>query len=469
MIDINLDNINHVTSDSRYVTANSIFVAISGTKDDGHKYIDDAIAKGCKIIICSQKPTAHENVNFIQVAETRIALSEIAKRIYTPHPKNIVAITGTSGKTSVAYYFKQIIESLGNKSASIGTLGVLADGFPIENTLTTPSTEQLHKILQKLAQKNVNYVAIEASSHGLDQHRLDHVELKAAAIINFSRDHLDYHHTMEEYFAAKMRLFTNVLPNDGTAVLNTDMNEYPDIAKICKQRGQKVISFGKNSDDLKLVSVEQGQNHLSLKIKVYGVDHEINCEHIVGNFQAYNILCSIGLVMGCGFDLSKILPVISKLYSAPGRMQKIGNANVFVDYAHKPEALEKTLQTLRTSFTGKVIVVFGCGGDRDQGKRPIMGEIAKKHGDIVIVTDDNPRNEDPKSIRNAIMQTCDTAIEIGDREQAIKYAIEAISSPDDAVLIAGKGHEAYQIVGTETFEFDDCKMAEKYLHLINFN
>ncbi len=469
MIDINLDNINHVTSDSRYVTANSIFVAISGTKDDGHKYIDDAIAKGCKIIICSQKPTAHKNVNFIQIAEPRIALSEIAKRIYTPHPENIVAITGTSGKTSVAYYFKQIIESLGNKSASIGTLGVLADGFAIENTLTTPSTEQLHKILQKLAQKNINYVAIEASSHGLDQHRLDHVKLKAAAIINFSRDHLDYHHTMKEYFAAKMRLFTNVLPSNETAVLNTDMKEYPDIAKICKQREQKVISFGKNSDDLKLVSVEQDQNYLSLKIKAYGVDHEINCEHIVGNFQAYNILCAIGLVMGCGFDLSQILPVISKLYSAPGRMQKIGNANVFVDYAHKPEALEKTLQTLRASFTGKVIVVFGCGGDRDQGKRPIMGEIAKKYGDIVIVTDDNPRSEEPKSIRNAIMQTCDTAIEIGDREQAIKHAIEAISSPDDAVLIAGKGHEAYQIVGTETLEFDDCKIAEKYLNLINLN
>ena len=396
-------------------------------------------------------------------------MSELAAKIYAPQPEHIVAITGTNGKTSVAYYFKQIIESLGKKSASIGTLGVLAEGFPVESTLTTPSTEQLHKILQKLAQKNVNYVAIEASSHGLAQYRLDHVKLKAAAITNFSRDHLDYHHTLEEYFAAKMRLFTSVLPNDGTAVLNTDMAEYSDIAEICKQRGQKIISFGKNSDDLRLVSIEQNQDYLLLKIGAYGTDHEIKFEHIVGDFQAYNILCAIGLVIGCGFDLKQILPVISKLYSAPGRMQKIGDANVFVDYAHKPEALEKTLQVLREGFFGKVIVVFGCGGDRDQGKRQIMGEIAKKYGDIVIVTDDNPRSEDPKSIRNAIMQTCDTAIEIGDREQAIKYAIEAIASPDDAVLIAGKGHETYQIVGAKTFEFDDCLVAEKYLNLANNN
>ncbi len=463
MIDINLDKINHITSDSRYVTAHSIFVAISGLKEDGHRYIDDAIAKGCRIIICSKTFTPHANVKFIQVDEPRIALSELAAKIYTPQPKHIVAITGTNGKTSVAYYFKQIIELLGDKSASIGTLGVLANGFPAENTLTTPSTEHLHQILQKLAQNNIDYVAIEASSHGLAQHRMNHVKLKAAAITNFSREHLDYHHTMEEYFAAKMRLFTSILPNGGIAVLNADMEEYSDIADICKQRRQKIISFGKNSNDLKLVSVEQHQDYLLLKIQAYGADHEIKFEHIVGDFQAYNILCAIGLVMGCGFDLKQILPVISKLYSAPGRMQKIGDANVFVDYAHKPEALEKALQVLRTSFSGKVIVVFGCGGDRDQGKRPIMGEIAKKYGDIVIVTDDNPRSENPKLIRNAIMQTCDTAIEIGDREQAIKYAVEAIVSADDAVLIAGKGHETYQIVGTKTFEFDDCKMAEKYL------
>ena len=464
MININLDNINHITSDSRNVTANSIFVAILGLKDDGHKYIENAIAKGCRIIICSKTLAPHIDVKFIQVDEPRIALSELAAKIYSPQPKHIVAVTGTNGKTSVAYYFKQIIKLLGKKSASIGTLGALADGFPVESTLTTPSTEDLHQILQKLAQKNVNYVAIEASSHGLNQHRLDNVKLKAAAITNFSREHLDYHHTMEEYFSAKMLLFNSVLPTYGTAVLNADMDEYPDIAKLCNQREQKIISFGKNSDNLKLISVEQTQDYLSIKIKAYGNDHKIQFKHIVGDFQAYNILCAIGLVISCGFDLKQILPVISKLYSAPGRMQKIGDANVFVDYAHKPEALEKALQVLRKGFSGKIIVVFGCGGDRDQGKRPIMGEIAKKYGDVVIVTDDNPRSEDPKSIRNDIMQTCDMAVEIGDREEAIKYAIEAISSPNDAVLIAGKGHETYQIVGNKTSEFDDCKVAEKYLN-----
>ncbi len=463
MININIENINHITSDSRKVTANSIFVAISGLKDDGHKYIEDAIAKGCKIIICSKILTSHAGVNFIQVDEPRIALSELASKIYSPQPEYIVGITGTNGKTSVAYYFKQIIELLGEKSASIGTLGILADGFAEQSTLTTPGTEILHQILQKLSQKNINYVAIEASSHGLDQHRLDNVKLKAAAITNFSREHLDYHSTMEKYFAAKMRLFSNILSKNSTAVLNADMEEYPNIVKLCKQREQKIISFGKNSDDLKLISVEQNQDFLLVEIKAYGTSHKIKFKYIVGDFQAYNILCAMSLVISCGFQLKKILPVVSNLYSAPGRMQKIGNANVFIDYAHKPEALEKALQVLRKSFSGKMILVFGCGGDRDQGKRPIMGEIAKKYSDVVVVTDDNPRSEDPKLIRKAILEACDTAIEIGDREQAIKYAIESISSSNDAILIAGKGHENYQIVGSKTFEFDDLKVAEKYL------
>ncbi len=466
MISIDFNKITNVTEDSREVDENSVFVAIKGFKEDGHKYIKSAIDKGAKIIVCANDfiiSPSYQQMSFIKVAEPRIALSEIAATIYTPKPSNIVAITGTNGKTSVAYFFQQIIHLLRKTSASVGTLGVIADHFTIDSKLTTPSTAQLHKILQHLSRKKIDYVALEASSHGLHQHRLDHIKLKAAAITNFSHEHLDYHHTMDEYFLAKMSLFSRILLDNTFAIINADIKEYKQIASICTKRKQQIISYGYNSEYLKITLIEQRPTMLKVNLYANKENYYLTFPNVTGDFQAYNIMCAIGLVIACGFALSEILPVVSALHSAPGRMQKIENSNIFIDYSHKPEALEKALQVLRGSFAGKLIVVFGCGGDRDQVKRPIMGEIADKYSDLVIVTDDNPRNENPQLIRDEILKKCPRAIEISNREHAIEYAVKAISSTQDVLLIAGKGHEAYQIVGDRVFEFDDYKIAKKYL------
>lgn len=463
---LDLENIRHVTSDSREVGPDSIFVAIAGNKEDGHKYIVDAINRGAKIIVCAHdfnEPNHPDKVQYFPVMEPRVALSEIAAALYTPKPDNIVAVTGTSGKTSVAFYFKQIVEMLGKSAASVGTLGVIATGFTKVGALTTPNTADLHRTLQDLAKRDINYVALEASSHGLHQYRLDSVILKAAAITNFSHEHLDYHHSMEEYFNAKMRLFKALLPRTSPAIINADMEEYQTIATICKKRDIAVLSYGFASNWLELREVKQTSEHLLVRMVAEGKDYTLKYKHIIGEFQAYNILCAVGLAVACGFNLPDALAVTTNLISAPGRMQKIDGHNVFVDYAHKAQALEKALQTLRAGFPGKIIIVFGCGGDRDREKRPIMGAIASKYADLTIVTDDNPRSENPISIRAAILASCPNAVEIGDRKQAIAYAIENITSPNDAVLIAGKGHETYQIVGDKVVDFDDFEIAKQHL------
>lgn len=459
MLNLDLTNIAHITSDSREVGPQSIFVAISGVREDGKAYINDAINQGAKIIIVSKNSSElkDDRASFIEVENPRLALSFLANKLYQPKPKNIVAVTGTSGKTSVAFYYKQLMEMLGQKSASVGTLGVISSDYSKEGKLTTPSTADLHMILQELALNKIDYVALEASSHGLHQHRLDHVSLTAAAITNFSHEHLDYHKTMDEYFDAKMRLFSDILPQGASAIINADIDQYSKILTHCNNK--KVISYGYNATDLKLNQVEQKPDHMLVELN----NHSLKFPNIIGDFQAHNILCIIGLAMASGFSLDNILASVENLVSAPGRMQKVGQANVFIDYAHKVEALEKVLQVMRKSFTGKIIVVFGCGGDRDKEKRPLMGAIAAKYADIIIVTDDNPRSEDPAQIRREIITACPDSLEIGDREQAIATAIHSINSPNDAVLIAGKGHENYQIVGDKVLTFDDAEIAKKHL------
>lgn len=462
MIDIDLTNINNITSDSRKANQHSIFVAIKGIADDGHQYINDAIVAGCKTIVCSlDYHDCKAGINYIQVAEPRITLSELASRIFQPQPEHIVAVTGTSGKTSVAYYVKQIIEKLGEKSASIGTLGVLSSDYQQEGGLTTPSIEDLHKSLQTLAQHKVHYVALEASSHGLHQYRLDHVKIQAAAITNFSHEHLDYHHNLESYFAAKMRLFNDILPEGKIAILNSDMAEYSQILAICKASKLKTLTYGKQKSDLTIKNIEQTTEYLKIELEHNQQPITLKLPYIFGDFQAYNVLCAALLVHACDFALPNIFKILPELVSPPGRMEKIAKANIFVDYAHKVEALEKVLTLLRKTFTGKVIVVFGCGGDRDKEKRPLMGAIANQLSDHVIITDDNPRTENPATIRQQIIATCPKAIEVADRAQAIQQGINLLNNQNDVLIIAGKGHEKYQILGDQKLAFDDCAVARE--------
>lgn len=462
MHDLDLNEIPLITSDSREVCQGALFVAIEGSSANGQEYIDDAINRGAKVIIYGGNYIPqNKGVEFIKVDDPRIAIAELAARKYNKQPKNIVAVTGTSGKTSVAYYYKQLVELLGKKSASIGTLGTISSDFKQEGKLTTPDVVELHKSLYKLAENNVEYVAVEASSHGLTQHRLDQVKIQAAAITNFSHEHLDYHKTLDGYFAAKMKLFTDLLPTDNIAVLNSDMEQYPEILSLCKNK--RVISYGYNAEDLRLLRTEQSAAGLLVAFSYNNEDYQIIFEKIVGDFQALNILCTFGLAIASGFDIKEIVQVASKLVAAPGRMEKVGSANVFVDYAHKVEALEKVMKVMRNSFKGKVVVVFGCGGNRDKEKRPLMGRIAAQYADVVIVTDDNPRKEDPQQIRKEVLDGCPEAIEIADREKAIEYAVSMLETKEDALIIAGKGHEKYQLVGDHILQFDDVAVAEKYL------
>jgi UDP-N-acetylmuramoyl-L-alanyl-D-glutamate--2,6-diaminopimelate ligase len=461
-------NIKHITADSKKVQKGSIFVAIKGYKVDGHDYILNAIEKGASTIILEDKTkiaSEHNNkINFVVVPDSRIALAELASKSFE-QPKDIVAVTGTSGKTSVANFVMQIIGYLGEDCASIGTLGV-CDNRQIFNNrkeyqnLTTPDTIALHEVLEEIKANNIDYVVMEASSHGLAQHRLDGVHLKAAAFTSFSQDHLDYHANMEEYFAAKTLLFSKLLPSGKNAVLNSDITEFASLKNICDKYNHKILSYGKNGDFIKIEQIyyQNGENCIySINNKKY----EMNTK-LLGEFQIYNVFAAVGLVYSCGFDIDAITKVLNKIKPVIGRMQRVGDSEVFIDYSHKPDALQKALKVMRENLEGKLILVFGCGGDRDSTKRPIMGQIAANYADVAIITDDNPRTENPSSIRKQILEACNNGIEIGDREKAIKYAIENMQK-GDRVLIAGKGHETYQILKDKTIDFDDAKIAAKYL------
>ncbi|MCO6049992.1 UDP-N-acetylmuramoyl-L-alanyl-D-glutamate--2,6-diaminopimelate ligase [Mesorhizobium sp. RP14(2022)] len=460
------EDVTGVTADSRAVVPGTIFVAVPGTKADGASFAGDAAARGAAAVVVGETAVVGDiGLPVLRVAEPRSALSHVAARLYAGQPETMVAVTGTSGKTSVAAFTRQIWEQQGLAAASIGTTGVVAPGRNDYGSLTTPDPVALHKLLAELTRSGVTHASMEASSHGLDQHRLDGVKLKAAGFTNLGRDHMDYHPTVEDYHRAKLRLFTELLPKGAPAVIFADDPFSQPTVEAARSAGLDVLTVGRSGEFLRLTRVEHERHRQRAEIVADGVIHEIDLS-LAGDFQISNALVAAGLAIATGTPASNALKALENLKGAPGRLELIGTtktgAPVYVDYAHKPEALENVLQAVRPFTTGRVVVVFGCGGDRDRGKRPIMGEIASRLADIVIVTDDNPRSEEPAAIRAAILETAPGATEIGDRREAIRLAVSNLKA-GDTLVVAGKGHEEGQTIGSQTYPFSDHVEVRKAL------
>jgi UDP-N-acetylmuramoyl-L-alanyl-D-glutamate--2,6-diaminopimelate ligase len=448
--------ISGVSADSRAVSTGFVFFAVNGARTDGMLFAEMAVEKGAVAVLGERAPDAPLCVPFVKIADTRTALSVAASLVYPRQPATIAAVTGTSGKTSVASFTRQIWAALGLQAAALGTTGVIKPSGATYGSLTTPDPVTLHRTLDELAGEGVTHLAMEASSHGLDQRRLDGVRLTAAGFTNLSRDHLDYHTTIEAYLAAKMRLFDTLLQPGQTAVLNADCDVAEKVSDVIAKRGLKLFSVGEKGKDIALLSVQAEADGNRISLLHDGKTYDLRLP-LAGDFMVSNALVATGLCIASGADAAKVFAALEHLSGAPGRLERVGEKNgapIFVDYAHKPDALDKVLATLRQLASGKLIVVFGCGGDRDQGKRPIMGAIASAQADIVIVTDDNPRSEDPASIRAAILAQAPHALEIGDRAQAIRHAVSLLQK-GDVLVVAGKGHETGQIVGYKTLHFSD--------------
>jgi UDP-N-acetylmuramoyl-L-alanyl-D-glutamate--2,6-diaminopimelate ligase len=444
-----------VTADSRKVGPGFLFVAIPGTKADGGQFAKQAVTAGA-VAVASEQKIEGLSAAFVQVKNARRTLALAAAKFYARQPKIIAAVTGTSGKTSVAAFTRQIWTSLGEPAASIGTVGVVSPKGEVYGSLTTPDPVDLHRALDELAGEGVTHLALEASSHGLDQHRLDGVCVAAGAFTNLSRDHMDYHPTIEDYLAAKMRLFSDLVVDGGTAVIDVDDCYAGQVVETAKKRGLKVMTVGEKGDDIKLVSGAIDGFAQVVTLAHGGNTYRVKLP-LVGGFQVQNAAVAAGLAIATGSDPARVFASLEKLTGAKGRLELAGTHNgapIFIDYAHKPDALAKALQALRPYASGKLVAVFGAGGDRDTGKRPIMGRIAAENADRVIVTDDNPRSENPAAIRAAILAESPGATEIGDRAEAIRTSIAALKS-GDVLLIAGKGHETGQIVGGKVLPFSD--------------
>ena len=451
--------------DSRKATKGSLFFAISGSKADGAHFAKQAVNAGAVAVAAEREiGDLPKTIAFVPVKNVRRALALAASKFFPRQPKTIAAVTGTSGKTSVASFTRQIWTALGQNAASVGTIGVTTAKEEIYGSLTTPDPIELHRTLDKLTGDGITHLAIEASSHGLDQHRLDGLNVAAGAFTNLSRDHMDYHPTIQDYLAAKLRLFENLILKDGTAVIDVD-NEHADaVIDAAKTRGLKLFMVGREGNPLQLIDVAVEGFAQKIALFYSGRPYVLKLP-LVGAFQVENALVAAGLVISTGGDPEKVFPALEKLIGAKGRLELAGTkdgAPIFVDYAHKPDALAKALEALRPYVKGRLIVVFGCGGDRDKGKRPLMGAIAADLADEVIVTDDNPRSEDPATIRAEIMTDAGGAKEIGDRAEAIRAGIKDMKS-GDVLLIAGKGHETGQIVGNRVLPFSDQDEVRKAL------
>lgn len=458
--------ISGITADSRKVQPGFLFVAISGNRADGARFIPDAIARGATAILmepASPLPEASEGVDFAFTLDVRRSLALAAARFHPRQPEVVAAVTGTAGKTSVAFFLRQIWEKLGHKAAYLGTIGLVTPDGDTYGSLTTPDPVDLHETLDRLAGAGVTHMALEASSHGLDQRRLDGVKLATAGFTNLGRDHLDYHPTVEAYFKAKLRLFTELMPDDAPAVAVLTAPHAPTALAWAQTRGLPTLSFGPEgsgaSISLTAISPEGvGQ-------RLYFSDGMEVFLPLVGRFQAENALLAAGLAIASGAPRNAALAALAHLEGVPGRLEQVSPdvaRPVFVDYAHKPEALATVLDTLRPAVSGRLIVVFGCGGDRDKGKRPLMGAIAADKADVVIITDDNPRSEDPATIRAEILNAVPHATEIGDRAKAIHAAISQMKT-GDALVVAGKGHESGQIIGEQTLPFSDADVVRAAL------
>lgn len=472
-----VSRITGMTADSRKVEDGFLFVAVPGVKVDGRAFIPEAVAKGAAFIAVAkgtEKMDIGSKAVWIEVDHPRAFLAQTAAAFYAQQPDYNVAVTGTNGKTSTVNFARMIWTELGQKAASLGTLGLIGDGLHGYDGSTTPDPVGLFSILRDISQKGFTHLAMEASSHGLEQHRLDGVKVKAGGFSNLTRDHLDYHGTMDVYFQAKLRLFSDVIADGGTAVINADIPESAEIIRVSRARGLNVITYGfAETADLRIVGRTAVSNGQDLTLTIFGKTYDVHL-NLVGAFQAMNVLCAVGLVASesC-FPMDDIIAVLPRISGVVGRLQSVPHdvpqVGVYVDYAHTPDGLDTILQALRPHTQNRLICVFGCGGDRDRGKRPVMGDIAARLADIVIVTDDNPRSEDPAFIRSEVMagipETLSSSgriLNIGGRRNAIHAAV-ALLQPGDVLVLAGKGHEDGQIFATHTEPFNDLTEAQAAL------
>ena len=449
-------DITGVAVDSRAVKPGNLFVAVPGTKADGLTFVPQALKAGAVAVMAERKPALPDNVTFVQVPNVRAALALAAALFYSRQPQTIAAVTGTSGKTSVAAFTRQIWTALGKQAASIGTVGLVSPKREIYGSLTTPDPIDLHRTLAELVTEGVTHLALEASSHGLDQHRLDGVRVSVGGFTNLSRDHLDYHPSLEAYLAAKLILFERLIVPGGTAVVAADHEQSETVINAARRRGLKVLTVGRGGRDLTVMDVSIDGFSQTVTVAHAGKTQRVRLP-LVGAFQVENALVAAGLAIATGSDTRAALNALEGLQGAKGRLEMVGQKNgapIFVDYAHKPDALAKALDALRPYAKRRLVVVFGAGGDRDKGKRPLMGAIAAAKADWTIVTDDNPRSEEPAAIRREILAAAKGATEIGDRRAAIGHAIAELKS-GDTLLVAGKGHETGQIIGNEVLPFSD--------------
>ncbi|MBU1376523.1 MAG: UDP-N-acetylmuramoyl-L-alanyl-D-glutamate--2,6-diaminopimelate ligase [Alphaproteobacteria bacterium] len=462
-----------VTADSRKVKPGFLFAALPGSRADGAAFAAKAVEAGAAAIIADQD--LNLSVPTVICRDPRRGYALAAANFWGRQPQTCVAVTGTNGKTSVANFCRQMFSNAGHVSASMGTLGVTVsrpDAADLQVTppgLTTPDAGDVAELLMHIAQLGVTHFAMEASSHGIDQRRLDGVRLSAAGFLNLSQDHLDYHHTMDAYMKAKLRLFEQLMPRGATAVLNADNEAFPFFAAASVVSGQRVASVGETGQAMKLLERSLLPDGQRLSIRAEGKIWDVRLP-LAGAFQASNALVAAGLCRAAGMSLEETFAGLEQLTGAPGRLQRVGagvsRGEAYVDYAHTPDGLETVLQAMRPHVRGKLIVVFGAGGDRDKGKRPLMGEIAARLADVAIVTDDNPRSEVPAAIRADVLAGGKGAKEIGDRREAIRAAA-AMMQDGDILVVAGKGHEQGQIVGDTVHPFDDVTETAQALELVH--
>jgi len=455
-----------LAADSREVKPGYLFAALSGSKTDGARFIEDAVKRGAVAVL--GPPGAADQakglgVRFIAAANPRLRLAELAAEFYAAQPACIAAVTGTNGKTSVAAFLRQIWAFQGWRAASLGTIGIDAPSGHVSLGHTTPDPVRLHAELARLEAEGVDHLALEASSHGLDQYRLDGVKISAAGFTNITRDHLDYHASFENYLSAKLRLFRDLVKDGGVAVVNVDADHAGDFVAAAEKRRLRILTVGERGESLRLVKRAAHASGQDLTLRYAGRDHNIALP-LAGSFQASNALVAAGLALGLGDAADKVFAALATLKGAPGRLELVARtragAPIYIDYAHTPDAIETVLRALRPHVKGRLHIVFGCGGDRDRGKRPLMAQAATRYADAVIVTDDNPRSEDAAAIRREVMLGAPAAREIGDRAQAIASAVAALGA-EDTLVIAGKGHEDYQIIGTDVQPFSDRAEAVK--------
>jgi UDP-N-acetylmuramoyl-L-alanyl-D-glutamate--2,6-diaminopimelate ligase len=455
-----------LTSDSRKVAPGFLFAALAGTNTDGARFVADAAARGATAIL-ARPELADEakalGVPFIADENPRLGLARMAAEFYGAQPDTVAAVTGTKGKSSIVAFLREIWTALGKPAASLGTVGIIGPKGAMPLQHTTPDPVEIHALLAQLKKDGVDHLAIEASSHGLDQFRLDGVRIAAAAFTNITRDHMDYHHTFEHYLHAKLRLVEEVVAPDGVAVINADAEHADAFIDAARRRGLRLMTVGFAGENIKLVKLESRGDAQAMTVAFAGMEHAIHLP-LAGSFQASNALVAAGLAIGLKEDAARVFAALAHLKGAPGRMEKVAfaasGAPIYVDYAHTPDSLEKVLQALRPHTRNRLHVVFGCGGDRDKGKRPLMGQIASALADDVIVTDDNPRTEDAATIRHEILAATKGAREIGDRHAAIQAAIGELQS-GDVLVIAGKGHETGQYIKGEVLAFSDSDEAVK--------